>query len=59
MQVIEGVEMVTLSKSDSGFNRFVTGTFKGMRQMTFVDGLFAVAGLVGLHWWWRGISRVR
>ena len=31
--------MVALSKSDSGFNRFVTGTLKGMKQMTFVDDL--------------------
>ena len=37
VQVIEGVEMVTLSKSDSGFSRFVTGEVKGIGRMIFLD----------------------
>ena len=36
-EVIDGVEFVKLSLTDSGFNRFVSGTTKGCKTMKWLD----------------------
>ena len=36
---VDGLEMITLSKSDSGFSRFVSGSVKGIQKMMFLDEL--------------------
>ena len=37
--VVEGVLMVTLTKTDTGFSRFVSGTNKGIIHTSFLDSL--------------------
>lgn len=36
---VDGLEMITLCKSDSGFSRFVSGSNKGIMKMQFIDQL--------------------
>lgn len=36
---VDGLEMITLSKTDSGFSRFVAGSNKGINKMEFLDQL--------------------
>ena len=37
VEVIDGVDFITLSKKDHGFSRFVSGSVGGIRDMTFLD----------------------
>ena len=39
IEVVEGLEMVTLHKKDSGFCRFISGNTQGIRNMAFLDEL--------------------
>ena len=39
IHVVQGIDMITLHKNDTGFARFVSGSTGGIRNMTFIDEL--------------------